>query len=96
VLRKRKSFIVIRVICFRLVNSCGRNGMGLEAVEIYRRMPTDLRNTVTDVCVLNACSHSGLVDEAQSIFNKINNKIEQIFTTMVNISCWRSMSRISS
>ena len=58
--------------------------MGLEAVELYRRVPPDLRNSVSDVCVLNACSHSGLVEQAQSIFDQITNKTEHIVATMVS------------
>ena len=68
-----------------LVNSYGRNGMGSEAVQLYRRMPDDLRNAVTHVCVLNACSHSGLIDQAQSIFHNIQTKSGYIIGTMVCI-----------
>jgi len=47
-------------------------------------MPKELILEETYVCVINACSHSGLVDEACAIFSNINNKTEQICTTMVN------------
>ena len=57
--------------------------MGLEAIDLYRTMPHYLHNEVTYVCVLNACSHSGLLDEAHSIYNEIPQKNEQIITTMV-------------
>jgi pentatricopeptide repeat protein len=57
--------------------------MGLEAVGLYRKMPHPLCSEATYVCVLNACSHSGLVDEAHSIFNEIPQKTNQITTTMV-------------
>jgi pentatricopeptide repeat protein len=57
--------------------------MGVEAIELYRKMPYNFRNEVSDICVLNACSHSGLLDEAYSIFNEISNKTEKIITTMV-------------
>jgi hypothetical protein len=76
--------IIFPPIAICLVNTYGRNGMGLEAVELYRRMPPDLRNSVSDVCVLTACSHSGLVEQAQSIFDQISNKSEHIVTTMVS------------
>jgi len=66
-----------------VVNSFGRNGKGLEAIELYRKMPHHLRNEVTHICALNACSHSGLLDEAWSIFNEINIKTAQIITIMV-------------
>ena len=65
------------------VNVYGLNGMGLEALDLYRQMPNYLRDDVSHICVLNACSHSGLVDQARSIFNEISNKTEKITTTMV-------------
>jgi pentatricopeptide repeat protein len=66
-----------------LVNSFGRNGRGLEAIELYRKMSHHLRNEVSHICALNACSHAGLLDEARTIFNEINIKTEQITTIMV-------------
>ena len=57
--------------------------MGLDAVDLYRKMPDHLRDEVTYVCVLNACSHSALLDEARSIFNEIPQKNKQVITTMV-------------
>ena len=40
---------------------------------------------VSYICVLNACSHSGLIDEACQIFQKIpfDQRTEHIYTTMV-------------
>ena len=66
-----------------LVNCYGLNGMGSEAVEMYRQMPQALIDEVTNVCVLNACSHAGLVDKARSIFQNIQNKTQSIFGAMV-------------
>jgi pentatricopeptide repeat protein len=57
--------------------------MGLQAIELYRKMPSELINEVTYICVLNACSHSGLIDEARSIFRNIEIKTEKIYGTMV-------------
>ena len=68
-----------------LVNSYGRNGMGSEAVDLYGRISTVMRDAVTHVCVLNACSHSGLIDQAQSIFNNIQTKSRYIIGAMVCI-----------
>jgi hypothetical protein len=68
------------------VNAYARNGMGSDAIALYRQMPENMRNTVSHVCVLNACSHSGLVDEAQAIFNEIDIKSERIISTMVSLS----------
>ncbi len=56
--------------------------MGSQAIEVYRQMPKELMDEVTLICILNACSHSGLVDEARSIFTNIKVKSEQIYTTM--------------
>jgi pentatricopeptide repeat protein len=70
---------------FFSVNAYGRNGMGSDAVALYRQMPEKMRNTVSHICVLNACSHSGLVDEARAIFNEIDVKSEKIISTMVSL-----------
>ncbi|CAF1464632.1 unnamed protein product [Adineta steineri] len=66
------------------VNAYGKNRMGLEAVDLYRKMPNNLRNEISYICILNACSHSGLLDEAYSIFNEISHKTQQVITTMVD------------
>jgi hypothetical protein len=58
--------------------------MGIQAIELYRQMPEELITNVTDVCVLNACSHSGLVDEARFIFKNIEMKTDRIYTAMAS------------
>jgi hypothetical protein len=65
------------------VNGFGLNGMGSQAIELFRKMPKTLHNEVTYICVLNACSHSALLNEARIIFNEIDRKTEKIVTTMV-------------
>jgi len=76
-------FIIVFFDFVVLLNSFGRNGRGLEAIELYRKMPHHLRNEVSHICALNACSHAGLHHEAFSIYNEINIKTEQITTIMV-------------
>lgn len=68
---------------FLLVNGYALNGMGTQAIELYRQMPRESMNEFTHVCVLNACSHSGLVEEARWIFHQIEKKTDKIYTTMV-------------
>lgn len=60
--------------------------MGLDAVDLFRRMPHHLVDEFTYVVVLNACSHSGLINEARSIFQQIQLKTTKIYTAMVNTS----------
>ncbi|CAF1554748.1 unnamed protein product, partial [Adineta ricciae] len=67
-----------------MINAYGLNGMGYEAIQLYHQMPVEIRNEKTHVCVLNACSHSGLVNECRSIFATIPNKNQFIYTTMVD------------
>ncbi|CAF2146444.1 unnamed protein product [Rotaria magnacalcarata] len=67
-----------------MINAFGLNGMGTRAVELYREMPNNLRNHFSHICVLNACSHAGLLHEARTIFNEISLKTELIVTTMVD------------
>jgi pentatricopeptide repeat protein len=71
---------------FFSVNAYARNGMGSDAIALYRQMPEKMRDEGSHVCVLNACSHSGLVDEAQAIFNEIDVKSEKVICTMVSYS----------
>ncbi|CAF1436318.1 unnamed protein product, partial [Didymodactylos carnosus] len=70
--------------CLFSVNAYGRNGMGSEAIDLYRQMPQNIRNTVSHICVLNACSHSGLLDQARTIFKEIGTKTEYIIATMID------------
>ena len=58
--------------------------MGLLGVELFYKMPSILIAEETYVCVLQACSHAGLINEAQVIFNTINEKTEKIYTAMVS------------
>ncbi|CAF1464338.1 unnamed protein product [Rotaria sordida] len=67
-----------------MINSYGLNGMGIQAVELYRQMSSEFMNESNYICVLNACSHSGLVDQARSIFSNIQIKTEKIYTTMID------------
>ena len=67
-----------------LVNSYGLNGMGEEAIALFRRTPKELINERAVVCVLNACSHAGLVEQGLRIFDGVTNKTDRIFTTMVS------------
>ncbi|CAF1258461.1 unnamed protein product [Rotaria magnacalcarata] len=67
-----------------MINSYGLNGMGDEAVKLFHQMPKESIDHLTYICVLNACSHSGLVDVARSIFNNIQTKTEIIYTTMID------------
>ena len=57
--------------------------MGVQAIELYRQMVPESIDEIAHICVLNACSHSGFVDEARSIFQNIQIKTASIFTTMV-------------
>lgn len=67
----------------RLVHVYGLNGMGSEAVALFHRIPSEMLVDHTYVSVLNACSHSKLVDDAQAIFSQIKNKQKRICTVMV-------------
>jgi len=74
---------IIHLFFCDLVNSYGLNGMGMKAIELYNQIFEESINEGTHVCVLNACSHSGLVHQARSIFSSIQMKTVKIYTTMV-------------
>ncbi|CAF1122422.1 unnamed protein product [Adineta ricciae] len=67
-----------------MINAYGLNGMGYDAIQLYHRMPAEMKNEKTHVCALNACSHSGLVNECRSIFAKISIKSNYIYTAMID------------
>ena len=67
--------------------------MGEEAIELFRRTPKELINEAAVICVLNACSHGGLVEQGLSIFKDTANKSERIFTTMVRERSLQSHTR---
>ncbi|CAF1523270.1 unnamed protein product, partial [Adineta ricciae] len=67
-----------------MINAYGLNGMGVEAVKLHRKIPSDLCNEVVHVCALNACSHTGLLNECRHIFDQTHHKTEKIVTTMVD------------
>ncbi|CAF1144239.1 unnamed protein product [Rotaria magnacalcarata] len=67
-----------------MINAFGLNGLGTQAVELYREMPNNLRNHISHICVLNACSHAGLLHEARTIFNEISLKTQSLNNTMVD------------
>ena len=73
----------LRLVLSFLVNAYARNGMGSDAINVYREMPKHVRDQVSHVCVLNACSHAGLIDQARSIFSEIRMKTGNIVGTMV-------------
>ncbi|CAF0862568.1 unnamed protein product [Adineta ricciae] len=70
-----------------MINSFGLNGMGLEAIELFKKTPVNLLDNVTYICVLNACSHSGFVKQAEKIFEEIpmNQRTEHVYTAMIDV-----------
>ncbi|CAF3494098.1 unnamed protein product [Rotaria socialis] len=67
-----------------MINAFGLNGMGSQAVELYRQMPSNLRDRISHISVLNACSHSALLHEARTIFDEIPVKSSSIITTTID------------
>ncbi|CAF1222236.1 unnamed protein product [Adineta steineri] len=67
-----------------IIHCYGLNGMGTQAIELYYKMPKEFRDEGIYISVLNACSHSGLVQEARSIFQSIQKKTEKIYSTMID------------
>ncbi|CAF1282461.1 unnamed protein product [Adineta ricciae] len=76
-----ENFLVILPL---LVHCFGLNGYGNEAVELYHQMSKEFVSEVTNICVLNACSHSGLVNDARAIFGNIPVKTEKIYCAMID------------
>lgn len=60
-----------------LINTYGLNGDGLKALEIYNSILIPDEQTYS--IILNACSHSLLVNQAQEIFNSIPIQRRNVF-----------------
>ena len=62
--------------------------MGIAAVELFHEIPANMVNDWINVCVLNACSHSALINEARQIFQNIpkDKRTEKIYTAMARES----------
>ncbi|CAF4321134.1 unnamed protein product, partial [Rotaria sp. Silwood2] len=69
-----------------MINAYGLNGMGFEAIELFNTIPSSMLDNIIYICVLNACSHSAILNQAWKIFEKIpiEQRTEQIYTTMVD------------
>lgn len=66
------------------MNTYGRNGDGTKALEIYRSISNPDEKTYS--IIINACSHSLLIDQAREIFSRIPQQYRNVFVyaTMVN------------
>ncbi|CAH8386949.1 unnamed protein product [Eruca vesicaria subsp. sativa] len=75
-----------------IINGYARNGMGRDCVERLKEM--DRKNLVPDevtiLSVLSGCSHSGLVEEGELIFNSLESKYglvpgKKLYACMVDL-----------
>ena len=71
-----------------MISGYGQNGNGKESIELFQQMEKEnvQPDSITFVSLLNACSHSGLVDEALYYFNSMNNQF-QITPNNMHINC---------
>jgi pentatricopeptide repeat protein len=63
-------------VCTTMISIYGEHGRGKEALFLFNRMQQEelFPNETTVTCILNACSHSGLVQEALEIFFNLKSK----------------------
>jgi pentatricopeptide repeat protein len=55
-----------------VLSACGIHGFGTRAIDLFSKMQQFTKpNEVTFVVVLNACAHSGLVDEALQFYSEM-------------------------
>ncbi|CAF3350545.1 unnamed protein product [Rotaria sp. Silwood2] len=66
-----------------MINAYAQNGMGYAAIDLYNQIFENIHDKISHICVLNACSHSGLIDQARIIFNKIHPNTEDIIVAMI-------------
>jgi len=70
-----------------MINGYGLNGRGRQALWYYNKM-LELgftRTQQTLVSVLNACSHCGLIDEAEEIFKTVNEMSPPIVNCIIDL-----------
>jgi pentatricopeptide repeat protein len=75
-----------------LISGYAQQGQGMEALNCFEQMQSQgiSPNSITLLCVLNACCHSGLVDEGQMYFTNMSKKYGVLpnaehYTTMVDL-----------
>src|SRR5260221_7930 len=71
-----------------MISGYGQNGNGKESIELFKQMEKEnvQPDSFTFVSLLNACSHSGLVDEALYYFKSMKNQF-QITPNNMHINC---------
>ena len=59
-----------------MINAYGIHGFGKEALDLFKQMQDEgfEPDSTSIVCILTACSHSGLIDDAINIFNSMKEK----------------------
>ena len=62
--------------------------MGVAALQLFHEIPANMVDSWINVCLLNACSHSALINEARQIFQNIprDKRTEKIYTAMARES----------
>ncbi|KAJ7536437.1 hypothetical protein O6H91_12G069700 [Diphasiastrum complanatum] len=71
-----------------MIAGYAQNGLVKEALTLYEQMQQEgvQPDSVTYICVLSACSHSGLVDEGRHLFDSMC-KIHAVTPTMEHCAC---------
>lgn len=71
-----------------LIAGYGKHGFGHKAIELYHKMDCEgpKPNEVTFLCLLFACSHSGLTSEGWDLFNNMINK-HKLSPQLKHFSC---------
>jgi len=71
-----------------MISGYGQNGDGKKSIELFEKMETEgiQPDSITFVALLNACSHSGLVDEALNYFRSMKDKY-QVLPDVTHYNC---------
>ncbi|EFC41923.1 predicted protein [Naegleria gruberi] len=71
-----------------IINAYAIHGMGLKAIELLNQMSKEniKPNEHTLTCVLHACGHCGMVDEAKEIYNHMESKYS-IKPSNIHLAC---------
>ena len=78
-----------------LISGYAQHGQGHKALECFERMQTEglSPDEITFVCVLSACSHSGLLNEAKIVFQNMTREfsitpnVEHLTCMLVSLGC---------
>lgn len=77
------SLVACAIKSSSLVHALNACDLSSEALDLFSKMPTKMRNESSHFSALNACVKAGLIDQAKEIYQQIEPKTEETVIGMV-------------